>query len=137
MDSLLNFLIQNIYKSKLILNNNNINNNNNEEEENKKILSKNIYATTRLIIVLSSHRGPGRKVVLDLILKSFKEDILLIESFEENNLKYIRRLSQLIPLVCSSCKTTRESSIIPQSSNVIFLTAKKYVFLSFINNISI
>ena len=99
IDSLFWFLLQDVYKS--------------DSNTNHQFLLKNIQATTRLITVLSSHLGPARKFVLESKLKSFKEEISSSKSLEENQMKYICRLSQLIPLVCSSCKSTRESQIIP------------------------
>ena len=70
IDSLFWFLLQDVYKS--------------DSNTNHQFLLKNIQATTRLIIVLSSHRGSARKFVLESILKSFKEEVSSSKSLEEN-----------------------------------------------------
>jgi hypothetical protein len=66
----------------------------------------NIQAATRLFSVLCSYRGPSRRTILDLILKSLKESKTLVE---ESRFLFLKRLGLLIPIVCASCKFTRES----------------------------
>lgn len=66
----------------------------------------NIQAVTRLATVLCSYRGPSRRGVLDIILRALKET-----EFVEVQFPYIGRIGKLIPLICTSCKFTRESHL--------------------------